>query len=56
MKKLIWTAIIYCSTILIINLSFWLLVGIEFSPVDTLYDDGMVLKIEPFSYAMVFAH
>jgi len=55
-EKLIRILKIYGGIILIINLSFWLLVGIKFSPVETLYDDGLVLKIKPFNYAMVFAH
>ena len=56
MKKLIKYISIYVVLIVIINLSFWGLVGMKFSPVEDVYDNGFVIKIKPLNYAMVFSH
>ncbi len=56
MKTIFKILLIYLALVVIGNISFWFLVGLEFEPIGNLYEKGLIIKIKPLGYAMVFAH
>lgn len=46
----------YFIAVALINILFWSMVGLRFEPTEEVYRKGIVIRIEPLDYAMVFAH
>jgi hypothetical protein len=49
-------ALVFFLFVLVVNVGFWVLVGLSFGPVEDLYRSGLVVKLKPFGRAYVFAH
>ncbi len=56
MNKILKITLIVIGIIILINILFWLLVWIKFQPIYDLYDNGIIIRLKPLHYAMVFAH
>lgn len=56
MQKSIKYLLVYTISIVIINILFYGIVGMRFDAIDEIYYNGIIVKINPIGYAMVFAH
>ena len=55
-KKIIKIFLFYLVFIVLVNILFYLLLDLKFEPINELWNNGLIIKIKPLKYAMLFVH